>query len=130
MPRVLCRCPVEVRASRGERFFGQVSDISRGGIGLLVDAVAAIRLAPGGRILGPAAPVVAVVLHRSGMGDSRPGIQLEGRIRHVRRLSQQQYLIGVHFVDPDSVRHLVQQAIAAGQDWPAPLATVWGERLS
>lgn len=130
MTRVPCRWPVEVQGPRGERFFGQASEISGGGVGLLVDAVAAVRLAPGGSILGPAAPVVGLVLHPAGAGNSGSDIRLEGRVRHIRRLSQQQYLIGVNFVDPESARRLVQRATAAGQGRPAPLLAVSGARRS
>lgn len=130
MPRVSCRWPVEVQGPLGERFFGQTAEVSGGGVGLLVDAVAAVRLAPGGSILGPAAPVVGVVLHPSGGENAGSDIRLEGRVRHIRRLSQQQYLIGVHFVDPDSARWLVQRATAAAQGRPTPLSAASGARRS
>jgi len=113
MARFPCRWPVEVQSPRGERFFAQASEISGGGIGVLVDHVAAVHLAPGGGVLSPAAPVVRLLLHPSGKEDPGSDLRLDGQVRHIRRLSQQQYLIGVHFLDPDAARRVVQRATAS-----------------
>jgi hypothetical protein len=122
MPRFPCRLRVEVQDPRGERFLAQASEISGGGIGLLVDQAVAVHLAPGGSVLSPAAPVVRLLLHPSGKEDGND-LWLKGRVRHIRRLSQQQYLIGVHFEDPDAARRLVQRVTGAGRRSP-PLASV------
>jgi hypothetical protein len=124
MPRFPCRWPVEVQGPRGERFFAQASEISGGGIGIVVDHVAAVHLAPGGSLLSPAAPIVAVLVHPSGKEDPGSDLRLDGQVRHIRRLSQQQYLIGVHFVDPDAARRLVQRATASGAGRSPRLAAV------
>jgi hypothetical protein len=124
MPRFPCRWPVEVEGPHGERFFAQASEISGGGIGIVVDHVAAVHLAPGGSILSPAAPVVRLLLHPSGTEDAGSDVRLEGRVRHVRRLSQQQYLIGVHFVDSDVARRLLQRLNASRRRRPSLVLAV------
>ncbi|MGM0811928.1 MAG: PilZ domain-containing protein [Pseudomonadota bacterium] len=113
MPRFPFRWPVEVRGPRGERFFARSSEISGRGIGMVVDHLTAVGLAPGGTVLGPHTPVIGVQLQVPGE-DAEAGIRLEGRVRHIRRLSQQQYLVGVNFVDPDAALQVVHRVRASG----------------
>lgn len=112
MPRFPFRWPVEVRGPGGERFFAHSSEISGRGIGMVVDHPTAVGLAPGGTVLGPRTPLIGVQLQIPGQ-DSASDVRIEGRVRHIRRLSQQEYLIGVNFVDPDAALRLVQRVRAS-----------------
>lgn len=118
MPRFPFRWPVQVLGPRGERFFARSSEISGRGIGMVVDHLTAVRLAPGGTLLGPHTPLIGVQLEVPGE-DAGGDVQLEGRVRHIRRLSQQEYLVGVHFVDPEAALQVVQRVRASG---PPPQA--------
>lgn len=110
-PRFGCRWPVEVDGRHGDRFYAQTVEVSSAGISMLVDPVTAIRLAPAGGILHPSLPTIALRVRTPGP-DPGAAFQLEGRVRHIRRLSQQQYLIGVQLVDPAAAQPLLQ-AVAA-----------------
>lgn len=114
-PRFFCRWPVEVVGPQERRFHAQAADISVKGIAMLVDRAAAACLAPSGGVLSPRVPPVSIVVQAPG----QPGVgspRLEGRVRHIRRLSQEQYLIGIKFSEPDAchlleIRTLVEQAM-------------------
>ncbi|TVP92723.1 MAG: PilZ domain-containing protein [Thioalkalivibrio sp.] len=113
MPRFPFRWPVEVSGPRGERFFARSAEISGRGIGMVVDHPTAVGLAPGGTVPGPHTPPIGVQLQVPGE-DSAGGVRIEGRVRHIRRLSQQEYLVGVNFVDPDAALQLVQRVRSSG----------------
>ncbi len=109
-PRLRCEWPVEVLGPGGQHFPAQSAEISALGIGVLVDHSTARSLVPDGGIPRPDAPPVAVVVHVPGpvtAGD----LPLEGRVRHIRRLSQAQYLLGVKFTDPDLTHRAAIQAL-------------------
>lgn len=114
-PRFACRWPVEVDGPEHRRFHAQAADISETGIAMLVDRAAAACLAPSGGVLSPRVPPVSIAVQVPG----QPGVggpRLEGRVRHIRRLSQEQYLIGIKFIEPDAsrlleIRALVEQAM-------------------
>lgn len=112
MPRFPFRWPLEVRGPRGERFVGHSAEISGRGMGMVVDQSTAVGLAPGGAVLGPHAPLIGVHLRIPGQ-DSASDVRIDGRVRHIRRLSQQEYLIGVNFVDPDAALQLIQRVRAS-----------------
>ena len=89
---------VELLGSRGERFFAQSYDISLNSIGLDIERSAVIGLAQSGALLTPGDSLVVVV-----NGPDDVSASLAGRVRHVRRLSHDQYVVGVWFVDPDPI---------------------------
>lgn len=106
-PRFGCRWPVEVHGRHGDRFYAQTVEVSPAGISMLVDPVTAIRLAPAGSILHPSLPTIALQVRTPGP-EQVVAFPLEGRVRHIRRLSQQQYLIGVQLIDPDAAQPLLR----------------------
>lgn len=114
-PRFFCRWPVEVVGPEDRRFHAQAADISVTGIAMLVDRAAAACLAPSGGLLSPRVPPVSIAVQAPG----NPGVgsrRLKGRVRHIRRLSQEQYLVGIKFIEPDAshgveIKALVEQAM-------------------
>ena len=89
---------MELLSARGERFTAQSHDVSANSIGLDMDRATVVGLAQGGVQLTPGDSVVVLV---DGRDDTR--VTLAGRVRHVRRLSHEQYVVGVWFVDPDPI---------------------------
>ncbi len=79
----------------GELFDAESSDISVNGIVLQTTRHAVVGLAQGGAIL-TAGDRVKLRLYPETANNGN-GILLEGRARHVRRLSQDRYLVGVWF---------------------------------
>ena len=110
VPRYPLKLSVELLGAHDERFSAQSHDISLNSIGLDMERTAVLGLAQGGTQLSPGDSVVVIV---NGQGDLT--ITLAGRVRHVRRLSHEQYVVGVWFVDPDPIgeaalQNLVEQA--------------------
>lgn len=94
----------------GQHFTAQSAEISALGIGVLVDQSAALSLVPDGGIPKPGVSSIAVLVHVSDPLQAGE-LSLEGRVRHVRRLSQAQYLLGVKFTDPDPGHQVAIQAL-------------------
>ena len=109
-PRFVCRWPVEIVGPEERRFHAQAADISVTGMAMLVDRVAAACLAPSGGVLSPRVPPVSVAVQAPGQVEVGQ-LRFEGRVRHIRRLSQEQYLIGIRFTDPDASLQLELQAL-------------------
>jgi len=109
-PRFFCRWPVEIVGPEERRFRAQAADISLTGMAMLVDRGAAASLAPSGGLLNPRVPPVSVAVQAPGHAGVGK-LHFEGRVRHVRRLSQEQYLIGIKFTDPDASLQLELQAL-------------------
>lgn len=109
-PRFVCRWPVEIVGPEGRRFRAQAADISVTGMAMLVDRIAATVLAPSGGLLNPRVPPVSVAVHAPGHVEVGR-LRFEGRVRHIRRLSQEQYLLGIKFTDPDASIRLELQAL-------------------
>lgn len=109
-PRFVCRWPVEIIGPEERRFHAQAADISVTGMAMLVDRLAAAALAPSGGVLNPQVPPVSVAVQAPGHVEVGQ-LRFEGRVRHVRRLSQEQYLIGIRFTDPDASLQLELQAL-------------------
>ena len=98
-PRYSYNSPVELRSRQGARFDAQSWEVSSVGIGLLMERSTVAALAQGGSILstGDQFELIMVGAADPYFGDS---LRVDCRVRHVRRLSQEQYLIGAWFVDP------------------------------
>lgn len=109
-PRCVCRWPVEIVGPEDRRFHAQAADISVTGMAMLVDRVAAAFLTPSGGVLNPRVPPVSVAVQAPGHVDVGK-LRFEGRVRHIRRLSQEQYLVGIKFTDPDASLRLELQAL-------------------
>jgi len=90
-PRYPFTRPVEVRGRRREVFAARSCDISGAAIGLVMARSAVIALAQGGSILTTGDQFEVVL--------ARDGLSLDCRVRHIRRLSQEQYMVGAWFAD-------------------------------
>ena len=113
-PRYPFERPVTLRDPRGTEFEVRSCDISVAGMGLLLPHTAVVALAQGGKLLtigDRCQLVLAGTLNDSPHG----GLTLECRVKHVRRLSHDEYQVGVWFADPTSgqkagLTALVEQA--------------------
>ncbi len=85
-------------SANGERFPAQSHDVSLNSIGLDMMRSAVEGLAHDGAQLAPGDSVLVIVNYADD-----PSATLAGRVRFVRRLSQQQFVVGVWFVDPDPI---------------------------
>jgi len=112
--RYACSHPVELRDRRGVRYQGRSSDISISGIGLLLSRNVVVAMAKGGSILATG-DRFQLFLPGTLNPSSQGGLALECRVRHVRRLSREEYQVGAWFVDPtagqlDGLAALVEAA--------------------
>lgn len=108
-PRYPFTRPLDVRGRHGEVFAARSCDISAAAIGLLMARSVVIALAQGGSILTAGDQFEVVV--------ARNGLSLDCRVRHIRRLSQEQYMVGAWFADltpeQDAALGLLLQEAAA-----------------
>lgn len=100
-PRYAYAQPVELSDRRGVRYQGRSSDISVTGIGLLLSRNVVVALAQGGSIL-TTGDRFQLILPGTLNPSSQGGLTLECRVRHVRRLSREEYQVGAWFVDPSA----------------------------
>ena len=98
-PRYSFTQSVELRGPRGARFDARSSDISDVGISLLMSRDAVVALAQGGSIL-TTGDRFQVLMPGTLNASLEGGLTLECRVRHVRRLSREEYQVGAWFVDP------------------------------
>ena len=75
------------------------SDVSAVGVGCRVSREAVIALAQGGSVLTPGDRLRLTLGGRC--ADPAEGVEFDGRVRHVRRLSRDEYLVGLVFDEPD-----------------------------
>jgi len=106
--------PVELSDRRGVRYQGRSSDISITGIGLYLSRNVVVAMAQGGSVL-TTGDRFQLILPGTLNPSSQGGLTLECRVRHVRRLSRDEYQVGVWFVDPsagqkDGIAALVEAA--------------------
>lgn len=113
-PRYSLSLPVEVRSQQGERFDAHSWEVSSVGIGLQMSRGTVVALAETGSILttGDQFEVIMADAADPYFGDS---LRVDCRVRHVRRLSQEQYQVGAWFADPSPAQEveiaaLVQRA--------------------
>lgn len=97
-PRYTFTRPVELRSPAGEAFAGESCDISVAGVGLLVARSAVLALAQGGSIL-TTGDELRLMLMAAGDALSAISLGLDCRVKHVRRLSQEQYMVSALFAD-------------------------------
>lgn len=102
---------VTVCRSGEVRFAANTVDVSLTGMGLLIDRYAVLALAQGGSVLTPGDSFDLVLCPFVEAVDGVIGPKLEARVRHVRRLSQQEYHVGVWFDALDQGQQSALQSI-------------------
>lgn len=102
-PRYPLSRSVLLQNGNGDRFAATSSDISEGGIGLLIDRATAVALAQGGAVLTVGDRFDLVF---AGPDDDLElaGLLLDCRVRYIRRLSMDRYCVGAMFEDVDAPR--------------------------
>jgi len=90
---------VEVRSGQGRRFEAQSWEVSSVGIGLQMSHATVVGLAQGGAILATGDQFELIMADAADpyFGDS---LRVDCRVSHVRRLSQEQYVVGARFAEP------------------------------
>lgn len=106
VPRYPLKMSVELLSARGERYSVESYDISLNSIGLNMEPSAVVGLAQNGAMLAPGDNLVITVNDAD-----EESINLAGRVRHVRRLSHDQYVVGIWFVDPDPIGEAALNAL-------------------
>jgi hypothetical protein len=99
--RHLCSFPVTLSGNEPESQTGIACDLSALGIGVSLHRSVVTALAQGGNIM-TAGDLVAITLPVVA-GTEFGGRPLAARVRHVRRLSQDEYLVGLLFNDTDAL---------------------------
>ena len=111
LPRYRYNTEVTICHPSGERFGVQTTDVSLSGLGMKMARDVVIALAKGGSILTPGDRFLIVLSPNVASADGLIGPRVEGRVRHVRRLSQYEYHVGVRFEDPDAAQQAALKAI-------------------
>lgn len=102
---------VTVCQDDGKRFAARTSDVSVQGMGLYLAHDAILALAQGGRLLTPGDRFDVVLSPNIVDADGVIGPTLGSRVRHVRRLSQREFLVGVRFDGLDNGQRAALQTI-------------------
>ena len=98
-PRYPFEQPVELRGPKGDRFQARTCDISVAGMGVQLSHAMVVALAQGGMLLTTGDDFRLVL--PGTLNDAMKGeLTLDCRVKHVRRLSQNDYQVAVRFVDP------------------------------
>jgi hypothetical protein len=95
----------------GRRFGARTSDVSVDGMGLYLTHEAVLALAQGGNLLTPGDAFDVVLSPNVEDADAIIGPRLGSRVRHVRRLARDEFLVGIRFNDLDSGQRAAIQAI-------------------
>ena len=98
-PRYTYTEMVGLLSLKGERFDARSCDISITGIGLLLTRATVVALAQSGSML-TTGDRFRLVLPGTLNASAQGGLTLNCRARHVRRLSREEYQVGVWFLDP------------------------------
>jgi hypothetical protein len=111
LPRYRYNTEVTIRHPGGERFAVQTTDVSLSGLGMRMSRDVVVALAQGGSVLTPGDRIQIVLSPNVTSADGLIGPRVEGRVRHVRRLSQNEYHVGVRFEDPDAAQQAALKAV-------------------
>jgi len=111
VPRYRYSTEVTVCQSSGKRFSVQTTDVSLHGMGLLMRRDVVVALAQGGSVLTPGDRFDVVLSPNVSEADGLIGPTVPGRVRHVRRLSQHEYHVGLLFEDIDTAQLSALQAM-------------------
>jgi len=108
-PRYPFEQSVLLHGTEDAQLLGRTIDISMAGVGLLLTREAALALAQGGSVLTPGDRFRLTLDTAAKSGKAKP-LSLECRVERVRRLSQEEYLAGALFAEPDTSS---EEALAA-----------------
>ena len=114
-PRYPLDWPLDVRAPTELAFDAQLTDISATGIGFLTSHTAVQGLAQGGGLLTPGDRVSVEWRVRTGdvLAES---LEMECRVRHVRRIARDRFHVGALFIDPDAEQGPLIERLLARAD--------------
>lgn len=108
-PRVLTELPLEIVTEGGESACGTIRNLSMGGVEISCDRWCADRILPSGHQAFPGQPIHAQLRWRVKAADgTEKAVEAAGEIVVSRRLSQDEYRVGIHFLhfDGDSEQNL------------------------
>lgn len=111
VPRYRYSMELTVCRESGRRFGARTSDVSVNGMGLYLGHDAVLALAQGGNLLTPGDSFDVVLSPNVEDADAIIGPRLGSRVRHVRRLARDEFLVGVRFDDLDGNQRAAVQAI-------------------
>lgn len=111
VPRYRYSMELTVCRESGRRFAARTSDVSIDGMGLYLTHDAVLALAQGGNLLTPGDSFDVVLSPNVEDADAIIGPRLGSRVRHVRRLSRDEFLVGIRFNDLDANQQTAVQAV-------------------
>lgn len=111
VPRYRYSMELTVCRESGRRFAARTCDVSIDGMGLYLTHDAVLALAQGGNLLTPGDSFDVVLSPNVEDADAIIGPRLGSRVRHVRRLSRNEFLVGIRFNDLDANQQTAVQAV-------------------
>ena len=117
IPRYRYNVEVTICREADKGFSGRTSDVSLSGMGLRLPREVVLALAQGGNLLTPGDRFSIILSPFVESVDAVIGPTIPARVRHVRRLSQHDYHVGVLFENLDEAQQkalevLVSQAVS------------------
>jgi hypothetical protein len=109
-PRYSLSQPVGLVGPRDACFEARSSEISMAGVGLLMNRAIVVALAQGGSIL-TAGDRLRVRLPTTASGPAPFGLEIDGQVKLVRRLSRDEYIAVVLFGDIDATQKAALAAV-------------------
>ena len=113
VPRYRYNVEVTIYRKAEKCFAGRTSDVSLSGMGLQLTREVVIALAQGGNLLTPGDHFDVIFSPYVESVDGVIGPTLPARVRHVRRLSQHDYHVGVWFEDIDEPQQKALEGLVA-----------------
>lgn len=114
-PRVAADLPLEIVTEGGESAKGTIRNLSVGGVEISCDRWCADRILPSGHQAFPGQPIKAQLrLSLPAADGSNQPVEAAGEIVVSRRMSQNEYRVGIHFLRLDGDgEQLVAQYVRA-----------------
>ncbi len=101
-PRVATDLPLEVLTEGGETARGTICNLSMGGVEISCDRGCADRILPSGHQAFPGQPIRAQLRLQLPAADGAvTAVQASGEIVVSRRMSQDEFRVGIHFLNFD-----------------------------
>lgn len=98
-PRISTELPLEIEIDAGETVRGTIRNLSVGGLEISCDRWCADRILPSGHQAFPGQPIRARLRWTLPGGGQEQVVEASAEIVVSRRLSQNEYRVGIHFLD-------------------------------